>query len=131
MDSEGASLSSTSSPSTSSDEQLNEHFDDEEEGGEKPETLSNGDFDSDFGEISSTEFASASYISFGEPVFTSSILVNQPNCYYDPEVMALSQNCELFSWECFATAMSKKWEGVLWFLFFFCPSQKLQHEIKS
>uniref|UniRef100_A0A1I7TZW0 FAR1 domain-containing protein n=1 Tax=Caenorhabditis tropicalis TaxID=1561998 RepID=A0A1I7TZW0_9PELO len=56
--------------------------------------------ESEFGELSSLEFTSPSYISFGEPVFSSNIIVNQPNCS-DPSVMASSQNFNTFNYPVF------------------------------
>ncbi|CAA86413.1 FLYWCH-type domain-containing protein [Caenorhabditis elegans] len=54
----------------------------------------------EFGEMNSAEYTSSSYISFGEPVFTTNILVNQPNCI-DQSVMEASQNFNTFNYPVF------------------------------
>lgn len=61
----------------------------------------------EFGEMNSAEYTSSSYISFGEPVFTTNILVNQPNCI-DQSVMEASQNCEFIFLPKFLTNRLKK-----------------------
>ncbi|CAP34267.1 Protein CBG16116 [Caenorhabditis briggsae] len=92
---EGASSSSSSPPHPSSPSRLPSIL-------ECPETNpQDDDFEeSEFGELSSAEFTSASYISFGEPTFSSSIFVNLPNDI-DPAVMATSQNFNTFNYPVF------------------------------
>ncbi|CAL2049078.1 unnamed protein product [Caenorhabditis brenneri] len=69
------------------------------EGSSAEEELSDPD-ESVFGDLSAAEYTSSSYISFGEPTFSSSIFVNQPSCS-DPSVMESSQNFNTFNYPVF------------------------------
>ncbi|CAI2357600.1 unnamed protein product [Caenorhabditis sp. 36 PRJEB53466] len=59
-----------------------------------------GTSQSEFGELSPAEFAKVTYFSFAQPVFSASIVVNQPNSFV-PSVLPMSQNFNTINYPVF------------------------------